>query len=334
VTPGVSSALSSAHTAWVAENLLRGVLPARLVATLVAAEVPEDVAAREVDAIARSPVLAGAVPLAREARRLALIVRLQREMAAQSPFFREIERRADVAPDEFFARYVAGSTPVVLTEPVRRWPAFGRWTPEFFRDHYGDVSIDIVDGRDADPDYDRHTPAHTRTVTMRAYVERILAAGETNDFYAVAQNRNLDRDALQPLWADLALPEGILDARRSRGCAALWLGPAGTVTPLHHDTSNILVAQLHGRKRFVLAAPTETALLEGATGVYAGADPERLGAIDADVRFLHVDLAPGEMLFLPVGWWHHVRALDVSVSVALNGFVKPNAFDWYRPGQL
>jgi hypothetical protein len=35
-----------------------------------------------------------------------------------------------------------------------------------------------------------------------------------------------------------------------------------------------------------------------------------------------------------VGWWHHVRALDVSVSVALNGFVKPNAFDWYRPGQL
>ena len=105
------------------------------------------------------------------------------------------------------------------------------------------------------------------------------------------------------------------------------------MTPLHHDTSNILFAQLHGRKRFFLAAPTETALLEGAVGVYAGLDPEKPAASRADVRFLRVDLEPGEMLFIPVGWWHHVRALDVSVSVALNGFVRPNDFDWYRPGQ-
>ncbi len=324
-------ALSPAHTAWVAENLLRGVVPERLAATLVEAGVPAALAARGIDAVAQSPVFAGAVPLAREARRLAMIVRLRRAMEAEGP--PAIERRGDVGADTFYARYVAGGVPVVLTEPVRRWPAFGRWTPTFFRDQYGDVPIDIVDGRDADPDYDRHTPAHTRTVTMRDYVDRLLAAGETNDFYAVAQNRNLDRDALQPLWADLALPEGILDARRSKGCAALWLGPAGTVTPLHHDTSNILFAQLHGRKRFFLAAPTETALLEGAVGVYAGLDPEKPAASRADVRFLRVDLEPGEMLFIPVGWWHHVRALDVSVSVALNGFVRPNDFDWYRPGQ-
>ena len=43
-------------------------------------------------------------------------------------------------------------------------------------------------------------------------------------------------------------------------------------------------------------------------------------------------LAPGEALFLPVGWWHHVRALDLSISVAFNHFTWPNDFDWYRPG--
>jgi ribosomal protein L16 Arg81 hydroxylase len=32
------------------------------------------------------------------------------------------------------------------------------------------------------------------------------------------------------------------------------------------------------------------------------------------------DLNPGEALFIPVGWWHHVRALDVSISVSFTNF--------------
>ena len=44
--------------------------------------------------------------------------------------------------------------------------------------------------------------------------------------------------------------------------------------------------------------------------------------------------APGEALFLPVGWWHHVRALDLSISLACNHFRWPNDHDGYKPGAL
>ncbi len=46
-----------------------------------------------------------------------------------------------------------------------------------------------------------------------------------------------------------------------------------------------------------------------------------------------VVLAPGEMLFIPVGWWHHVRALSLSINLAFTNFVRNNSFDWFRPGE-
>jgi ribosomal protein L16 Arg81 hydroxylase len=43
---------------------------------------------------------------------------------------------------------------------------------------------------------------------------------------------------------------------------------------------------------------------------------------------INLILQPGEVLFMPVGWWHHVRALDVSVTVSFTNFVFPNHFKW------
>ena len=46
---------------------------------------------------------------------------------------------------------------------------------------------------------------------------------------------------------------------------------------------------------------------------------------------LDVVLEAGEVLFLPAGWWHQVRSLDMSITVTFMNFVFPNRFDWVHP---
>jgi hypothetical protein len=322
---------------WATENLLGGATRAEVARGLEAEGVPEDVLGPALDAIVRSPVFLAALPFARESRRLRNFARLHRAIGKSAPRPTRIARLPFPGVDAFYERFVATSTPAIFPDLVPTWPAFGKWTPETLRERFGEVPIRITDERESDVDYDMFHERHTREVALSAYVDRILASGETNDFYMVANNRNLARTALSAMLDDVSLPEGLLQTERLKDATALWLGPAGTVTPLHHDTSNILFCQLVGRKRYKMISPWEIGVLDGARAMYAAVDPEKPDLERfpwwPDVTVKEEVLAPGDALFIPVGWWHHVRALDVSLSVAMNCFVTPNRFDWFVPSR-
>ncbi|MCK6574178.1 cupin-like domain-containing protein [Myxococcota bacterium] len=326
--------LSHPHRAWLAENLLRGVPAEKARETLVAAGVPDALAAAAIRETLASPVFEGARRLLREGRRHMQIVGLRRAVATEAEPRLAVDVRTDLEPEAFYAHYYGPGRPLKLEGFARDWPAVRTWSPQFFADRFGDVEIEYVAGRNAVPDYDRATPSLSRRAPLRDYIAQVLEAGESNDLYFVANNHNLERPAFEPLWADLRYPAGILDPKRRQKTASLWIGPAGTVTPLHHDTCSVFFVQICGRKRFRMAPPTETRLLERATAMYADVDPEDPAGPAADLDFAVVDVGPGDVLFIPVGWWHHVRALDVSVSVAMAGFTRPNWFDWYRPGSV
>ena len=45
-----------------------------------------------------------------------------------------------------------------------------------------------------------------------------------------------------------------------------------------------------------------------------------------NVTVIDVEIGPGDLLFLPVGWWHHVRGLDTSITMTFTNFVFDNDF--------
>jgi hypothetical protein len=308
--------------AWIAENVARGVDKKRLVADLVTSGVSRALAKRTVEAIAASPLIPAFAATQRRMRAVELQLRLRKELHGDAP----IERRTMPRAAELFERYWEGSRPFVATNATRGW---GSLAPRDLARLAGDVEVEVTDGRTKDPRYDENTATHSKKTTLRAFVDRVLRArSPTNDFYMVANNKTLQRAALRPVVDRISVDPEIFDLDRLQGGASLWLGPAGTVTPLHHDTTNIFFCQTHGEKDVILIPPWETSLLETARGFYNDANPEKLPSVTKTVVRLHA----GEGLFIPVGWWHHVRSRSTSVSVSLVAFRRPNDFAWYAPG--
>jgi hypothetical protein len=106
------------------------------------------------------------------------------------------------------------------------------------------------------------------------------------------------------------------------GPPRFWVGPAGTVTPLHCDYDDNIFAQVWGRKRIVLAPPhhDEFLYVKPANPVLFGSpfDPEHPDferyPLARRAHCIEVVVRPGEMLYVPAGWYHQVRALDFSLS--------------------
>lgn len=321
--------------AWAAENLARGAMPDDVTAALVEEGAPLEQARAVVEALERSPAMHQARALGRRAAALEQIVRLRRDHRALQPDGHARITRCPLPPiADFLARHVVPGVPVVITDLVTRWPALTRWTPASLAERLGDVLVEACVGRETATDPDAVWAPLRQELPLRTLLERITTT-TGNDTYVIAKNAALRRPGLRPLLDDLVLPPELFGPSPSPTRMGLWIGPAGTHTPLHHDGDDSMLCQVLGRKRLRLAPPESIALLDRSRGVYSHWDPRTAEELAAGPEpLLEVELAPGEALFVPAGWWHQVDALDPSISVSILDLAWPNDYGWYHPGSL
>lgn len=309
---------------WLAENFTRGATADELEAALQDEGISASLRKAAVAEVSSSPMTPAVTRLLRRIRALEQIITLRaqhRDLIPPQP-----QRWPEL--DDFRQRFWCPGTPGLFTDLVRRWPAFERWSMASFRERFGGELVQACVGRETltgpDPLWERCATS----MTLAVFLDRI-EAGAGNDAYIIAKNALLQRPAFAPLLADVELDPAVFGGPLDPKRASLWLGGAGTHTPLHHDGDNTMFCQVVGRKQFWLAPPEDLSLLDRGRGVYASFGEHDVGERTASQ--IELVLQPGDALFIPAGWWHRVEALDPSISVSIQHFAWPNEYHWYRP---
>ncbi|WP_437975217.1 cupin-like domain-containing protein [Sorangium sp. So ce295] len=253
----------------------------------------------------------------------------------------EIERVGIIGVREFHARFVTPETPVILTRMIDDWPAARRWTPAYFQQRFGDVKLDVEllqKGRPGENSSYLESMV-TQSMTIAEYID--LAGGRDDGSIYAAQ---------QPLRT--LLPDAARDIRpipylsrvlcRAAGTSELlWIGSRGCASGLHFDKAHNFNIQLYGRKRWVIFPREQQPLLYVPSTLqkshfspidFERPDHERFPRY-RDATPIEFEIGPGETLFLPVGWVHHVRTLEFSIGLNLWWLTWRQAARW-APGFL
>lgn len=257
---------------------------------------------------------------------------LQAALARRAAPVPRIDMVDTLSGPEFFRRYYLRHRPVLIRGAIAGSVAVRTWTPRRLAERFGEQRIEITAGREGDPDYETNFRTTATSVSLREFVDRLVAEPEGNDFYLVARNDFFRNPAFRPLRRELGAPADIVDAETTlSGAVKLWIGPAGTLTPLHFDQHSILFGQVFGRKRFWLIPPFDAPRLYLRRRFYSAVDMEAPDLIRyprfAGARVTEVVVEPGDLLFLPAGWFHGVRSLDVSISATFSCFRLPGGND-------
>lgn len=240
----------------------------------------------------------------------------------------------------------------MLTEPVKKWPIYKSWDADILRQKYGDVKFraEAVDwDLETYISYMRNTTDESPVYLFdRSFVESMkLNVPEASAF---PREQTASGNTEDSTSYDYEMPscfsQDLFSVLGNERPDSRWLiiGPARSGSTFHKDpnATSAWNAVLRGRKYWLMFHPS----VATPPGVFVSDDAsevtsplsiaEWLLGFHAEARKMYGHGAqkdgvplmqegicgPGEILYVPSGWWHLVVNLDESIAVTGN-FVAP-----------
>jgi hypothetical protein len=245
----------------------------------------------------------------------------QRVLASSSPL--EERRASDLSYERFVREYIAQSRPLIVRRATPEWPALRKWTPEFFKRQFPKKLVQV---------------SYEEKMTFSDFIDGVLASSE--DKPGPYMYRLFLHEALPEVLPDLSPPNPYAFPRwfasplmmkywrRPDGILKLLIGGVGGRFPVMHfdgEAAHATITEIYGDKEFIMYSPEDTAYIypspERANHSLVddprNQDRKRFPLLAKATQYRGV-LGPGDMVFVPRGWWHTARALSPSISVGMN----------------
>ncbi len=212
-----------------------------------------------------------------------------------------------MGPEAIKQAVQARREPLVIRDFAAGSRAVERWSPAFFREHYGDTVLK-AGGFDAQP------------LALREIVDRMESGDTDQQVYVQAV---ADLFVQHPeLLDDLPLSKVFGLQKKGYHGAEFFLGGADSASPWHAENEWTFFIMADGQKKWKFIRPEYTLqmvplfqqdLIYIASKNYFFNDPE-------EVTTFEVTLNAGDLLIFPPWWWHRVENLSDSSTAACMRF--------------
>lgn len=227
-----------------------------------------------------------------------------------------------IDPEVFKKEYYEPCLPVVIKNLAKDWPAYSKWNWDYFKQLVGQKKVPLYNNVKSDA----YTPINTADdyKTFGEYIDMISSGPAAWRIFLF----NIFDHAPQ-LINDFTWPEHLMKGFVKK-YPMLFTGGASSITHMHFDIdmSHILHTQFCGRKRVLMfpyqeqyklyRKPWEVLSLADFSNYYVDGkvDYEKFPALKLAEGHDFI-LEPGDTLFMPAGYWHHMEYLDSGFAMSL-----------------
>lgn len=224
-----------------------------------------------------------------------------------------VERRSNLSYNEFVHEYASVGKPVIITDVIKDWKAMTKWTLDFFQTECGSIECFVKED----------STKIEKIMTIADYINYITAGNSDRRLYlansgVVSDYPQLLKDYDDPIyfpnWLQ-RLPKKLLK-KYDFDYPDIFIGHKDTSIGLHQDHyyGSAWLGMIKGRKQIVLFTPDqEEFLYDGKIDIFKP-DLKKF-PLYAKTNPVEVILETGEILYIPSGWWHHVKNIEVSIAI-------------------
>ncbi len=226
-----------------------------------------------------------------------------------------VDKVSLIEQKDFSDSYFKPLRPLVIQDLAKSWPASKKWSPDFFREQYGNKQVKVYD--DSFVAAGKHYMSKLKTISLKQYIDTIMTSSQNLRMFLY----NI-KSEIPELVDDIIFPTLINGL--SRNFVFMFFGCKGSVTQMHFDIdmSHVFHTAMYGKKTVYLFPYEQGKNLHRYPFTCRSyVDVERPDFEQypglKHAQGYKVELEPGETLYIPSGYWHHFVYDEPGYSVSL-----------------
>jgi len=227
----------------------------------------------------------------------------------------EIDRVSNISRQEFSDSYFTPLRPLIIQDMAKSWPALKKWTPEFFQSQHGDKQVKLYD--EGFVEAGENYMSQAKFIPLKNFIDAVVTTSQDLRMFLY----NI-KSEIPELVNDIVYPD-LVDGL-SKQFVFMFFGCKGSVTQMHFDIdmSHVFHTAIFGRKTITLFPFEQGKELHrypytcrSYVDVH-NPDFEQYPGLK-DAHGYRVVLEPGETLYIPSGYWHHLVYEEASCAISL-----------------